>query len=198
MSNIMGHLISWYPIGRSSLHFSQTSNSGRSFFISLIIASHHSVLLLSLSISIASFTVFGTLIPYLCVLIQNLCVFEMIRSRFLRTYFTQHTNAGSSYIRFSTENSDIWTGYKYFTSFSVCQVGLAYLQWIQTYHPFFVFTIIFVNAYVCTHASCCSNYVLSVLVSVIDSSIVNRFPAWSTCANKFPAMRLDDKNAVQP
>ena len=28
MSNIMQHLISWYPIGRSSLRFSQTSNAG--------------------------------------------------------------------------------------------------------------------------------------------------------------------------
>ena len=127
-SNITRHLISWYPIGRYFLRFLQTSNAGRKFLIYFRIESRHSVSPFYLSISISPFIVFVTLIPHLCVLIQNLCVFEMIRSRFLRTYFTHHTNAGSSYIRFSTENSDIWTGYKYFTSFSVCQVGLAYLQ----------------------------------------------------------------------
>ena len=86
MLNIIRHLIYCYTIGRSSLRFSQTSNAGRTFFIYFIIASHHSVSPFSLSIWIFPFTVFGTLIPYLCVLIQNLCVLEIIWYRFLNMY----------------------------------------------------------------------------------------------------------------
>ena len=110
MSNIIQHLIYWYLIGRSSLRFSQTLNSGRTFFISFIIASHHSVSPFYLSIPISFFTVFGTLISYLFVLTQNLCVLEMIWSYFLSAYFTHHAKSGSSDMRFSTANPAIWTG----------------------------------------------------------------------------------------
>ena len=124
MLNIMRHLIYWYMIGRSSLRFSHTSNTVRTFFISFIRAFHHSVLPLYVSILIASFTVFGTLIPYLCVLTPNLYFLEMIRSRFLSMEFTHHANTDSSDIQFSTSNSAIWTGYKCFKFFSVFQVVL--------------------------------------------------------------------------
>ena len=128
MSNIMQHLISWYPIGRSSLRFSKTSNAGYTFFISYIIASHHIVSPFSLSISIASFTFFGTLIQYLCVLTQNLCVLEIIWSCFLSTYFTHNANAGYSDMRFSTAKSAIWNGYEYFIFFGVFQVVPLYFH----------------------------------------------------------------------
>ena len=62
---------------------SYTSKAGRTFFISNIIASHQSVLPFSLSISIASVTNFGILIPYLCVLDQYLLLsFFLILSFF--------------------------------------------------------------------------------------------------------------------
>ena len=178
MLNIIRHLIYWYPICRSSLRFYQTSNSGRTFYIYFIIESHHSVLLFSLSILIASFTVFDTMIPYLCVLTPKLCVLEMLRSCFLSTYFTHYANSGSFDMRSSTENSAIWTGYEYFTSFSVFQVVLPFFHWIQIYHPFIVFTLIFVPVDVYTNASCCITCVPYVLVPVIESSIVNQFTAW--------------------
>ena len=124
MLNIRRNLLYWYPIGRSSLRFSQTLNTCHAFFISFIIASGHSVSPFSLSIYIASFILFGTLTPYLCVWTQNLCVLEIIWSCLLSMYFTHHANAGSSDIQFSTANSAIWTGYEYFTLFSVLQVVL--------------------------------------------------------------------------
>ena len=83
MSNIMRHLISWYPIGRSSLRFSQTLNVVSTCFISFIIASHHSVSPFSLSISIAPFTVFGILIPYVFPLNTNLPYFCCVHSSFI-------------------------------------------------------------------------------------------------------------------
>ena len=59
-------------------------------------------------------------------------------------------------------------------------------------------TLIFVLVDVYTNTSCCSACVLSVLVPVLESIIVNWFPAWSTCVSKLSVMRLADKDVVWP
>ena len=63
ISNIIWHLICWYPGGRSSLLPSYTSNTGRTFFISCSMASHHNVSSFYFSISISSLTVCGMRSP---------------------------------------------------------------------------------------------------------------------------------------
>ena len=59
ISNIIWHLICWYPGGRSSFLPSYASNAGRTFFISCSMTSHHNVSPFSLSISMAYLTVCG-------------------------------------------------------------------------------------------------------------------------------------------
>ena len=70
ISNIIWHLICWYPGGRSSLLPSYASNAGCIFFISCSKASHHNVSPFCLSISMASLTICGMRSPYLCVFCQ--------------------------------------------------------------------------------------------------------------------------------
>ena len=99
ISNIIWHLICWYPGGRSSLLPLYDSNAGPTLFIPCIMASHHNVSPFSLSIAMAPLTVCGMRSPYLCVFCQYLlAVLDMILSLFLSTFFFHHTNAGSSVI----------------------------------------------------------------------------------------------------
>ena len=101
-------------------------------------------------------------------------------------------------MRFSTVNSAIWTGYESFTLFIVFQVVMLSFHWIKIFHPFVVFTLLSVPVDVCNNASLCSTCVPSALVPVIESSIMNRFPDWSTCANKVSAMMLAAKDVIWP
>ena len=57
ISNIIWHLICWYPGGRSSVLPSYASNAGHTFFIFCSMASHHNVSPFYLSISMISLTV---------------------------------------------------------------------------------------------------------------------------------------------
>ena len=78
------------------------------------------------------------------------------------------------------------------------QVVLPSFHWIYISHTFVLFNIIFVPVGVCMNASWCSTCVPYVIAPVIESSIVNRFPAWLTCANKFSTMSFSAKDAVWP
>ena len=79
------HLIFWYPGRRSPSCLFHFSNTGREFFISLQMASHHSVFPLALSFANASSTDFGICIPYLWVCYQYFnFTFVRTRSRFFR------------------------------------------------------------------------------------------------------------------
>ena len=99
ISNIIWHLICWYPGGRSSLLPSYASNAGRTLFIPCSMASHHNVSPFSLSVSLASLTLCGMRSPYLCVFCQYLLsVLDMILCLFLSTFFIHHANAGLSEI----------------------------------------------------------------------------------------------------
>ena len=155
-SKIILHLICWYPIGISSLRFSNTLTASRTFFISFVIAFHNKVSPFSFSIRIASSTVLVTRIPYLWVLSQYLCVFEMMRSRFRYTNLTHHEKDGSSDILFSTAYSASWTGYEYFISFSLFHVVLPSFHFRFTSQPFVVVTRCCIPLDVVTNASCCS------------------------------------------
>ena len=72
ISNIIWHLICWYPGGRSSLLPSYASNTGHTFFISCSMASHHNVSPFYLSISMASLTVCGCKVRT-CASFANIC-----------------------------------------------------------------------------------------------------------------------------
>ena len=72
ISNIIWHLICWYPGGRSSLLPSYALNVGHTFFISCSMASYHNVSPFSLSISMTSLNVCGMRSLYLCVFCQYL------------------------------------------------------------------------------------------------------------------------------
>ena len=105
-SNIMWHLICWYPIGRSALVPSWTCKAVLTLTISWKISSQHLVSPFSLSICNASFTDLGILTPYLCVFCQYmLAVFDIMRSLFFRTYLIHHAKDGCSDILFCTEYS---------------------------------------------------------------------------------------------
>ena len=94
ISNIIWHLIFWYPSGIYSLLPLYDSNASRKFLISCSMPSHHNVTPFSLSISMASLTVCGMRSPYLCVFCQYfLAVLDIILSLFLRTFFIYHANA---------------------------------------------------------------------------------------------------------
>ena len=139
ISNIIWHLIYWYPGGRSSLLPSYASNAGRTFFISCSMASHHNVSPFSLSISMASLTVCGMRSPYLCVFCQYLlAVLDMILSLLLITFFIHHANAGSSTIWLSTAYSASCTGKGYLTSLTWFQGELPYFHCMETSHPLVV------------------------------------------------------------
>ena len=93
-SNIRCPVISSYPI--SSYGFpSYVSKAIRLFFISVVIASCQSVSPFSVSILLASFTFFGTHIPYLWVRFQyfDLTVL-LIAIRFFNVYGTHQAKAG--------------------------------------------------------------------------------------------------------
>ena len=125
ISNIIWHLICWYPGGRSSLLPSYSSNAGHTFFISCSMASHHNVSPFSLSISMSSLTVCEMCSPYLCVFCQYfLAVLDMILSLFLGTFFIHHANAGSSAIWLGTAYSASCTGKDSLTSLTWFQVEL--------------------------------------------------------------------------
>ena len=116
--NMIWQVICWKPIGSSSLLPSNASKSGRTFFISYKIASHHRVSPIYLSIWIASFNVFAMRILYSCVLFQYLlAVLDIIWSRFFNTCLVHQENAGSSEILFWTAYSESWIGYDSFTSY---------------------------------------------------------------------------------
>ena len=174
-SKIIWHLICWYPIGMSSLRFSNTLKAGCTFFIYFMIAYHHKVSPLSLSIRMASSTALGTRIPYLWVLSQYLCIFKMMRSLFSHTNFTHHTKAGSSHILFSTAYSSSWTGYESFISFSLFHVVLPSFYLRFTSQVFVVVTRCWVLLDVVMNASCYSTCVPSVLTYMISSTVLNVF-----------------------
>ena len=144
ISNIIWHLIYWYPGGRSSLLPSHASNAGRTFFISCSMESHHNVSPFYLSISMDSLTECGMRSPYLCVFSQYLlAVLDMILYLFLSNLFIHHTNYGSSAIWLSTAYSDSCTGKESLTSLTWFRVELPYFHWMQTSHPLVVSLVLF-------------------------------------------------------
>ena len=167
ISDIIWHLICWYPIVMSSLRLSNTSKAGRTFFIYFMIDSHHKVSPFSFSIRMSSLTVLGMRIPYLWVLSQYLCVFDMMWSRFRNKILTHHVKDGSSGILFYTAYSVSWSAYESVISFSLFHVVFPSFHLRFTSQPFIVVTWRCVPLGVVTNASCCSTCVLSVLPSMI-------------------------------
>ncbi len=73
------------------------------FFISLLRAFSQNCVPMSLSILSASLTVFGSLTPYLYVVLQYFALtLEIMQFRFLRVCGTHHVNAGSQLILLAT------------------------------------------------------------------------------------------------
>ena len=92
------------------------------FFISFSIASLHRVVSVSLSFLSAYLTVFGNLIPNLCVFFWcAFLTFEMIRSLRLSAGLTHHLNAGSSAMLFPQAYSAISIGWDCFKSLNLHQ-----------------------------------------------------------------------------
>ena len=118
-SNIISHLICWYPGGICSMSFSQTLKAGLTFLILLHIASYHKVSPFSWSRCLASSTDLGIRIPNLWVLSQYFdFTFDMIRILFFNVYRTHQAKAGSIAIFATTAYSAVCTGHDSLRSFS--------------------------------------------------------------------------------
>ena len=160
------------------------------FFISWMIASHQRVAPFSWSIPTAYSTVFGTLSLYLWVFIEYHFVLDIIWSLLFKKYLIHHANYGSSKILFSTAYSAICTGYESLISLSLIHLVLPYFQWMQTSHPLIVFFLFLVPLLGMTNVFFYNVCVPLVLVTMMDSISTNWLPSWSTCANRFSAIKL--------
>ena len=79
---------------------------------------------------------------------------------------------------------------------SVCSKWCRCISTEYKYPIICCFTLLFMTVDVCMNSPFCSTCVLSVFVLMIESIIVNQFPAWSMCANKLSTIRLPAKDAV--
>ena len=198
-SNIMWHLICWYPIDRSALVPLWTWKAGLTLPISWKIASHHLVFPFSLSSCNASFTDLGILTLYLCVFCQYLfAVFDTMWSLFFRTYLIHHSEAGCSYTLFFTAYSTRCTGYASFTSLNWFHMDLPSFHWIHTSQPLVVSRILLFPLEMWMNASYDLICDPSVRQSIISSKSKNLCPSWSTCANRLLAMALTDMATLWP
>ena len=198
-SKIMWHVIFWYPTGNSEGSFSQTSKAGRTFFISLQIASHQRVSPFSSSSIFASSTLFGILTPNLWVRTQYFAFnFDIILFFFWRTCFVHHANAGSPAIRRCVAYSASCTGYEFLTSFMAIQLVLPSFHSIRISHPTVVSRLRLVPLRAVRKASCSFTSFPSVRWSIISWNKTCLLPSSSTWANILSAIALAARDALWP
>ena len=138
MSNTKCPVISLNP-GSCVISPSCSWNAILLFIISRSIVSIQGVLSLSLSMDLDSSQVFGTRIPYLCVLYQYLDFnFDIILCRFLSVYGIHQANASCSSILFITAYPASSIGYESFKSLSETQSDDPSYYRTQISHPLVV------------------------------------------------------------
>ena len=129
-------MILWYPFGMTDSATSKTLKSGCKVFILSASAFIQRVLPFAWPIHCASYTLLGSLIPYLLYWSQYFVLsFEIIHSHFFNVYGTHHAKSGLEAIQFSMEYSSNSIVNEYLASFKVFQVVLTSFHCIHTYQP---------------------------------------------------------------